>query len=129
MIPDAPYYDRDGNPIDLEEWARRREDPAYCRVAQTVIGCNNAERAVLTVWVGVDRDLGTAVFGTAIVADGRLDEVRQYDTEADALMGHQDVVTHLVNNLRPHGVPAVFDGVDERWDEFVRATLPRVTTP
>jgi hypothetical protein len=119
MIPDTLYYDRDGNPIGLEEWARLREDPAYCRVAQTVIGFNNAETAVLTVWVGVDCTLSTAVLATAIVAGGRLNEVREYDTEAEAREGHKDVVKHIVDNLRPHGLPVVFDGVNERWDEFV----------
>jgi hypothetical protein len=120
MIEDTLYYDRDGNPIELEEWDRLRDDPAYCRVAQTVIGCNNTERAVLTVWLGVDCNLSTAVLATAIAANGRLDEVREYDTQADALKGHAEVVEGIVKNLRPQGLPAVFDGVDERWDEFAR---------
>lgn len=128
-IPDTLYYDRDGNPIDLEEWARLREDPAYCRVAQTVIAGNNGETAVLTVWVGVDCTLSTAVLATAIAAGGRLNEVRQYDTETEALEGHKDVVTHIVNNLRPHGLPVVLDGVNERWDEFVNVGFRVPTGP
>lgn len=128
MIPDTLYYDRAGNPIGLEEWASLREDPTYCRVEQTVIKCQDTERAVLTVWKGVDSTLSGAILSTAIFADGHLTEVWDYETETDALDGHYDIVWHLVYDLRPYA-RTIIDGVDERWDEFVRAGpfVPRST--
>lgn len=44
------YYDRQGNPMTLEQWAKTFEDPNSKRVAETTIG----DWWVSTVWLGLD---------------------------------------------------------------------------
>lgn len=53
------YVDRDGNSIDMDEFARLRADDDYNTVAQTVL-------LVSTVWTGVDVHGDGEVFETMV---------------------------------------------------------------
>lgn len=87
----SDYYDRDGRPLTLHEWAAGFEDPEYKRVDEDDVGGVR----VSTVWLGLDHGHGagrplifeTMVFGG--VGDG---DVWRYATEAEALAGHVRVV-------------------------------------
>src|SRR5262245_17445389 len=51
------HWDRQGNPLDLMEWARLMEDPEYRRIADTTIG----DYWISTVWLGIDHGFGMGV--------------------------------------------------------------------
>ena len=88
------YYDRDGQPIDMERWVRLMEDPGYKVIAKTVVG----DAEVSTVWLGLDHSFGGSVpiiFETMIFG-GALDENQwRYATEDEARQGHAEKVTLL----------------------------------
>lgn len=88
----ADYYDRDGTPMTLMEWASAFETRMEKkRVAETTLPNG---RWVSTVWLGLNHAFGDGpplIFET-MVFDGHdtmhsLDEDR-YSTEAEALAGH-----------------------------------------
>lgn len=88
------YYNRAGEPIDLMQWAHLMEDHDYKVVEQTVV---NDRWLVSTVWLGIDHGfLGPPmIFETMVFAQGQPAddwEVRRYATEADARVGHADMV-------------------------------------
>ena len=96
------YYDRDGNPIPMTEWANLIESKTAQRVAETTIG----DAWVSTVWMGIDHSFGQGppvIFETMIFrakdATGELpaaiddaDYQERYCTEAEALAGHDRAV-------------------------------------
>lgn len=94
------YYDRQGNIIDMETFARLHEDINYKRVLETTVG----HLWVSTVWLGIDHgfvvdgeDRKPVIFET-MVFNQRGDEpwsdeiCVRYCTEEDARRGHQEVV-------------------------------------
>lgn len=94
------YWDRDGEPIDIALYSVLMEDAAYKRVARTVVG----PYVVSTVWLGIDygmaavyrmSDKPTALFETMVFGDGPEHDLdcRRWATEAEALAGHEEVVT------------------------------------
>jgi hypothetical protein len=95
------YYGRDGRPLDQRSAWELMEDIEYKRVASTDVG----PYWVSTVWLGLDhRWIGegppvifeTMVFAISQREDGtgcgEFDTVR-YCTEAEALAGHEEMVT------------------------------------
>lgn len=95
------YFDRDGEPIDLDTWARRYDDDTQRIVEQTEIG----DTFVSTVWTGLD--LGhrpskrPLIFETMVYRRGRVDEeIRcRYVTETDARIGHMEICLELRGEL------------------------------
>lgn len=97
------YYDRQGNPLTLEEWSERFNDPEAKRVAETTVG----GIWISTVWLGLDHGWCggmPVIFETMAFALGvgwsEL-ESRRYTTEAAALAGHEEVVA--IARRRHHG--------------------------
>jgi len=100
-LPDRPmYYDRDGNPIGLGDWAEANNDLDYKRVARTFVGAVE----VSTVWLGLDHGLMgdrplifetmcfTWVGGDRAISD---DYMERYSTEQEALEGHDRIVARI----------------------------------
>jgi hypothetical protein len=85
------YYDREGKPITLWQWAALMEANGDHHVANDLIG----EVRVSTVWLGLDHNWGPGpplIFET-MVFGGTMDEDQwRYPTEAVALAGHDQVV-------------------------------------
>ena len=87
-----PYaYDRDGNPLTLEEWSALHGDHDYRRVDQTEVNGYN----VSTVWLGLPQGFwqgyeAPLIFETMIFKDGDLQDLYcdRYSTEAEAIAGH-----------------------------------------
>jgi hypothetical protein len=93
------YYDRNGNPMTMEEWARTFEDfEDYRRVRFTEIP---SVARVSTVWLGLDHRFGDGpplIFETMVFRDGWDGEYQQrYATEAEAIAGHQEAVQWAKN--------------------------------
>lgn len=88
------YYDRLGEPIEADVWARRFEDLQYKRVLFTRLWWG---ARVSTIWLGLDHSFGgdpPLIFETMVFAPrlGRrfgpdLDQ-RRYETEDAARTGH-----------------------------------------
>lgn len=97
------YYDRQGQPITLHEWAAKMNDDAYKRVAITEC----AGVMVSTVWLGLDHSFGSTgppvIFETMVFASENAPEALaasdgeewRYATEAEAMEGHRAVVARL----------------------------------
>ena len=89
------FYDRAGQPIDAQEWARLFEDDSQ-EVGNTIVGAYR----VSTVWIGIDHSWGagpplifeTMVFGPESSGGFDLD-CRRYSTEDEARAGHDEMVT------------------------------------
>jgi len=86
------YYDREGEPItETLTWAKKFEDRAYKRVAETLLANG---RWVSTVWIGLDHQMGVGpplIFETMVFPskDDMSDiDVERYSTEAEAIRGH-----------------------------------------
>ena len=93
----ADYYNIDGEPIDMMEWARLFEIPEYRIVASDMVG----HVWISTVWLGLDHNwLGSEpwIFETIafVVPQGddrwKATEIRRYATHAQALEGHAQVL-------------------------------------
>jgi hypothetical protein len=91
-------YDRDTNPITLDEWAKLRgKGEEYSRIGETEIGgC-----LVSTIWMGMDLSDGSGlplIFET-MVFDKDLktvdDLTARYTTKAQARAGHRLIVEKL----------------------------------
>jgi hypothetical protein len=101
------YYDRQGNPLTLEEWDALLGDYEYKRVASTEIG----PYWISTVWIGLDMNytghgppiiFETMVFSKSARDADRDDPDRElllefdcerYATEEQALRGHENMCT------------------------------------
>ena len=87
------YYNRQGQPISLQEWAGALEKRLENRiVAQTIL---KNGRWVSTVWLGLDHSFGGGpplIFETMVFPNendrGELD-CERYSTEQEALAGHE----------------------------------------
>lgn len=90
---DPMYFDQDGQPMDMMEWARQYEDTASRILGRTQVGAYR----ISTVWLGLNHAfLGgpplifeTMVFGPDSGHD--IDMVR-YHTKEAALAGHDEMV-------------------------------------
>lgn len=96
----ASYYDRDGNPMTMGQWAERFEDNAYKRVAFDSVG----DFEISTVWLGLDHQYGdgeplifeTMVFGSS---PNEENEMRRYTSEDEARAGHAEIVQSLSQSV------------------------------
>ncbi len=93
------FYDKEGAPLTLMEWADMNEDLSYRIVEQTSEGEGEGEVMVSTVWLGLDHQFGldgpplifeTMVFGG--ISDG---ELWRYHTNPEAVDGHQTACAYV----------------------------------
>jgi hypothetical protein len=105
------YFDREGNRITLDEWARLRgpDTDLYRRVALTEVG----PYMVSTVWLGLDHEWRPGhpplIFETMTflrtewedwLRTGLHDiDARRYTTEEQALDGHDELVLLITATL------------------------------
>jgi hypothetical protein len=95
----AEYYDRQGNPLTSQQWAKSF-DPAAKRVAETTLPNG---RWVSTVWLGIDHSFGSGpplIFETMVFPskDDMSDlDCERYSTEREALEGHERLVAKWTN--------------------------------
>jgi len=115
------FLNRAGEPVGPLEWDRLRSDPQYARLAQTVLTAADREVVILTTWFGMNLYPGP-LFDTIRIEAGCRTPLAEYETEGAALAGHQDAVAGAMDGMDQ---PSVEDGVDDRWDEFVRSTFRR----
>ena len=121
-MSDRPfYYDRQGNPLTMEQWVtlfdtqQQRED--YRRVGSTQVG----QVWVSTVWLGLNHSYGSGpplIFETMAFGPHSWAElfVDRYSTEAEALAGHEKIVAEV--RRRHHGLTK--RARDERRAEMKR---------
>ena len=86
------YFDREGNPMTLSEWAYAFERERH--IGQDGIG----EVRVSTVWLGLDHRFGEGpplIFETMIFGGPQDNWQERYSTEEEALTGHRRVVEAL----------------------------------
>ncbi len=81
------YFDRNGCPISLREWARKFEDIEGRTIARDRLPDGSE---LVTMWLGlVDGTIdGARLFGTA-VRGSSIEELDTYDSEDEALDGHR----------------------------------------
>jgi len=108
------YFDKEGNPLELMEWARMFETEearaSYKRVAETTLPNG---RWVSTVWLGIDHSFGSGpplIFETMVFSSKKdmndLDCDR-YSTEAQAKQGHERMCAKwLAESVDPEGIEA-----------------------
>jgi hypothetical protein len=102
------YYDREGRPVSMREWADTMGTGRDRHVALDYVG----EVKVSTVWMGIDHNWsGTGpplIFETMIFGGSHDEECWRYSTEAAALAGHDQALTlmreakRLLDDIREH---------------------------
>ncbi len=97
------YYDRDGTPLTMIEWAEKFEKGDDRRIAWTDIEVEGkVVWRVATVWLGLDHRFGEngppLIFETMVFpAEDMMDEeCARYPDEVTARKGHQDMVIEWV---------------------------------
>lgn len=89
------YYDRQGNPISMEEWSKKLNDRTYQRVAETTLSDG---KWVSTVWLGLNHSFGDGLplfFETMVFpSKDNFNELdcQRYSSEEEALKGHKEMV-------------------------------------
>jgi hypothetical protein len=111
----AMYFDRQGNPVEFDEWTALYEN-GIPQVALAEVGDVN----VVTYWLGIDMSFGIIdgpplIFETTVFG-GPLDQQQwRYTTEEAALAGHDEVVKAVRSAEATPGVlntDEVLDDVD-----------------
>lgn len=103
---DFPFYDRDGNLIDLETYARLSADGDYRLVQQDdVLTADGRTMWVSTVWLGVDHSHGLTggllIFETMVFVEGmNCEYCLRYSTAQEAHAGHEEVLRLLRSGVR-----------------------------
>lgn len=93
----SSYFDKQGNPLELMEWARLFSQPDYRRVALTTLRDGTK---ISTVWLGLNHAWGGGmplIFETMVfLKDSKGDDKDQarYSTLAEAEAGHARMVEH-----------------------------------
>ena len=93
------YFDYEGQPIDLMEWARLMEDHHTRQIAHTEVG----ETRISTVWLGLDHSFfgGPPQIFETMIFGGPCDQDQwRYSTKELALAGHQ-LAVDLVRSQQP----------------------------
>lgn len=104
------YFNRQGEPIDLDAWSTLFNDWDYRQIADTQV----EGFRVSTVWLGIDHgwreDMPPIIFETMVFGDevemeifGRTQTVhvsadefsRRYSTEPEARLGHSEVCDEI----------------------------------
>ena len=102
----ADYYDRQGNPLTLMQWAKLVANFDYKVVAQTEVGFDR----VSTIWLGLNHNWWGGpplIFETMIFwfcPDQHEDdqECWRYPTEEAALAGHDQAVAYVRDHVNNH---------------------------
>jgi hypothetical protein len=105
------YYDRQGQPMTMHQWAQKVEDENYTHIARDVIGPDEPLDpapliTVSTLWRGVNanwRNDEPLIYETLITGGGHDATGMRYATEKQAREGHRRVVDELRagRGLRP----------------------------
>ena len=105
------YFDRDGNPMTMEEWAKTFGDREYKVVKQTAVG----DKRISTVWLGLDHNYfdegdGPIIFETMVFPEEGYDDLymERYKTEEEAIAGHNHVHAEIERN---GGKDILYEGV------------------
>ena len=89
----SKYYDKDGKPLELMDWAWKFEDSAYKRIAETRL---DNGYWVSTVWMGLNHNFGEGVpliFETMVFKGSKSDlDCERYTTLQQAEEGHKRMV-------------------------------------
>lgn len=86
------YYDRQGNLINRDEFARLFSDEKYKIVQRTEVG---ETTTISTVWLGIDHSLGSGdpmIFETMIFDPEGTNDCYRYATIEEAIAGHEDAL-------------------------------------
>ena len=88
-------YDRTGEEISIERYAKLKMDSKYSQVAKTIVN----DLFVSTVWLGLDHSFGHGdplIFETMVFnKSGQSTWVRRYSTEPEAKQGHKEKVKEI----------------------------------
>lgn len=110
----SEYYDRQGQPITMMEWAELMEEKYAARRAgdngwtkpeadPSRVGFDQVgDVKVSTVWLGLDHGWGGGpplIFETMIFGGEHDQECYRYSTQAEALASHRDIVRRLQKGL------------------------------
>ncbi len=131
------YWDKDGSPMTVFEWADKRDDPKYILTARDSITDRDSPfwtLFVTTGWLGYEPIPGQfhagefqpRVFRTEVIRIGHTDpprpvflpsEEHAWATEGDAEAGHHRIVQQLMRGfsapvVSPALRPAAYAGVD-----------------
>ena len=90
-MTESLYFNRDGSPMTITEWARKFESGGSRRVAEDNIGVVR----VSTVWIGLNHNWSDGpplIFETMIFGGDHDEHQERYSTEAQALEGHARAV-------------------------------------
>lgn len=95
-------YDKDGNPISMEEWTRLFGDLEYKTIGKSEVG----DYRVSTVWLGLNHSYGDGamlIFETMIFDSDDYSGLFQmrYTTQEQAEIGHRLVVEMLREGCHP----------------------------
>lgn len=95
------HYDRQGQPIELLDWAAKFENPAYMLVVETTLASGTR---ITTIWIGLDHrfsgDGPPLIFETTVRGGVCSGEGERYATEAEAEVGHKRWVEHAIRRAR-----------------------------
>src|SRR5262245_9644283 len=106
------YYDRQGQPMTMHQWAEKFQDESYTHIARDVIGPDEPLDpapliTVLTFWLGVNpnwRNHEPLIYETLTIG-GEYDATGTgYATEKQAREGHRGVVDELRAGRGPRGI-------------------------
>lgn len=104
----SDFYNREGVPISLDEFAVFTEDLTYKRVRHDYIG----DFMISTAWMGIDHSFGSEgpilIFETMIFAvdsyTGGIEDFdhyqKRYTTEEEAKAGHEEAIQVVLNRIR-----------------------------
>jgi hypothetical protein len=97
----SDYFDRDGTPITMQEWAWLFDDADYKRVARGELrfAADGATVNVSTVWIGLNHNWADGpphIFETMIFGGPHDTRFWRWSSEEDARAGHDAVVAMLL---------------------------------
>ena len=106
------YYDRQGQPMTMHQWAEKFQDEDYTHIARDVIGPDEPLDpapliTVSTFWLGVNpnwRNDEPLIYETLIIGGGYDATGMRYATEQQARAGHRRVVDELRAGRSARGV-------------------------
>lgn len=96
------YTSRDGQPLNLNDWAALYEDPEYRQVARTDLPDT---ALVSTIWLGFDHNFGTgrtpALYETMAFLSAGGEFRWRWATEAEATAGHDQIAAAFRDGILP----------------------------
>jgi hypothetical protein len=115
-----PYVDREGEPLDFMQRAELSNDPAYFRVARTMVTSAvdpHVSFDVSTIWLGREHsEFETAVFNKDGNKDGLVDDPERHRTEEAALRRHEEIVQLVAGQIVD---PVLADAAGAEWERMV----------